>query len=330
MWRSEGENPIGLHFNRQIGQSECEKQWHSECVSNELISIQFPSSVVFDELIKDKGLAADVVEKIGEYVELNGTTELIDKLLNDEQLQKVPEANKSLNEMKLLFKYCEIQDIEHEIIFDLSLARGLDYYTGLIYEAVLKSEYFEIKSSFPFMETNLCFGFSDELITSPEATRKNRFGSLAAGGRYDNLLDIFQSSKKAPCVGLSIGLERICALIRPKTSGGIEPLAYENHVDVFVVSAHRGVGEQKLKIVSDLWRAGIRAEHSYKLSPKLLKQFQHCERFKIPLAIVIGDSELSRDVVLLRDVEKREENEVPLASLADEIRKKLTEMKRNE
>ena len=70
-----------------------------------------------------------------------------------------------------------------DIIFDFSLARGLDYYTGLIYEAVLTDE--------------------------------NRVGSIAGGGRYDGLVGMF-SGKEVPSVGVSIGIERVFAILEEK------------------------------------------------------------------------------------------------------------------
>lgn len=64
-------------------------------------------------------------------------------------------------------------------------------------------------------------------------------------------------------------------------------------------------------------------EHSYKNNPKLLAQLQHCEEYQIPLAVILGESELAKGVVKLRDVVTRNEVEVPRGSLADEIRKRL-------
>lgn len=78
--------------------------------------------------------------------------------------------------MELLFTYCQAMGSLDMIQLDFSLARGLDYYTGLIYECVL--------------------------------TESDRLGSIAGGGRYDNLLEMF-SGKKIPAIGVSIGIERL-------------------------------------------------------------------------------------------------------------------------
>lgn len=78
-----------------------------------------------------------MADKIGEYVKLHGKTELVDKLLSDEKLSKNKSAVEGLEAIKLLLKYCDLFQISDNVSFDLSLARGLDYYTGVIYEAIL-------------------------------------------------------------------------------------------------------------------------------------------------------------------------------------------------
>lgn len=99
--------------------------------------LQSPWADVRREMIEEKGLDEVVADKIGEYVQLNGNTELVDELLKNEHLTKVPAAVAGLEAIKLLLNYCNILGLQKEILFDLSLARGLDYYTGVIYEAVL-------------------------------------------------------------------------------------------------------------------------------------------------------------------------------------------------
>lgn len=67
----------------------------------------------------------------------------------------------------------------------------------------------------------------------------------------------------------------------------------------------------------------LQVEHSYKNNPKLLAQLQHCEEYQIPLAVILGESELQRGVVKIREVVTRNETEVERGSLADELRKRL-------
>lgn len=255
-------------------------------------------------MIEDKGLDAATADKIGEYVQLSGRNELVDELLKNEHLCKSPSAIKGLEAMKLLLTYCKLMRLNAEIIFDLSLARGLDYYTGVIYEAVLKSE-----------PLTLAVAGGDETGT---------VGSIAGGGRYDNLVGMFDPrGKQVPCVGVSIGVERIFSVLEAKYAAQ-GTISRTNDIEVYVASAHKGLLEKRLKIISELWSAGIRAEHSYKSSPKLLVQLQHCENNGIPLALVFGDLELERGVVKLREVISRKEHEISIDNLVDDIRKHLT------
>lgn len=88
-------------------------------------------------MIEEKGLEENVADQIGEYVQLNGKEDLVEKLLKDEKLTKSKSAVEGLEAMKLILHYCDIYGTSDKVSFDLSLARGLDYYTGIIYEAVL-------------------------------------------------------------------------------------------------------------------------------------------------------------------------------------------------
>jgi histidyl-tRNA synthetase len=135
-----------------------------------------PWEVVRDELIK-KGVTETQADKLWTLVQLKGSPwTMYEKLSSDPELTSNLKAKEALDEMKLLFEYLDILQVTDYMSFDLSLARGLDYYTGLIYEAVL--------------------------------TDTDKVGSICGGGRYDNLLGMF-SSKVIPAVGVTIGIERI-------------------------------------------------------------------------------------------------------------------------
>ena len=74
----------------------------------------------------------------------SGGTELIDALASDEKLSQNKDAMAGLEDMRLLLRYCALYGISDRVVFDLSLARGLDYYTGVIYEAILTGMYREL------------------------------------------------------------------------------------------------------------------------------------------------------------------------------------------
>lgn len=260
-----------------------------------------PWEEVKKEMIDEKGLEEKVANKIGEYVRLSGGQELVEKLLKDEKLKKVASAVEGLEGMKLLLKYCSIFGLTDDVVFDLSLARGLDYYTGVIYEAVL---------------------INDE--KSKKKKDEETIGSVAGGGRYDNLVGMFDAKgKQLPCVGVSIGVERIFAILEARNAAE-KTKVRTSEIQIYVASAHKGLQERRLEMLVKLWDGGINAEHSYKSNPKLLAQLQHCEENQIPFALVLGDSELERGVVKLRDVQTRHEDEVPIDNLVEAIKWRLS------
>ena len=104
-----------------------------------------PWEEVRKEMVVEKGLDEKIADRIGTYVSRSGGRDLVEELRKDPDLMKQPTAVQGLDAMELLLKYCEIFKIMDNLVFDLSLARGLDYYTGVIFEAVLTGKKF-----FPF------------------------------------------------------------------------------------------------------------------------------------------------------------------------------------
>src|ERR1700712_176041 len=87
-------------------------------------------------MTEEKGLDPAVADKIGEYVNFKGSRDLLEKLAADPVLTADESAKKGIEDMKLLFNYLEAFGVLDSISLDMSLARGLDYYTGVIYEVV--------------------------------------------------------------------------------------------------------------------------------------------------------------------------------------------------
>nr|XP_032624768.1 histidine--tRNA ligase, cytoplasmic-like [Chelonoidis abingdonii] len=136
--------------------------------------------------------------------------------------------------MKLLFEYLTLFGIADKISFDLSLARGLDYYTGVIYEAIL---------------------------LQPQNAHKEELGSVgsvAGGGRYDGLVGMFDpKGRKVPCVGVSIGIERIFSILEQKVEASEEKIR-TTETQVLVAAAQKKLLEERLKLISELWDSGIK------------------------------------------------------------------------
>merc|ERR1711862_582381 len=197
--------------------------------------------------------------------------DLIEELLKG-KLAESKIAKQGLEEMKLLLRYCSLYGCGDVVSFDLSLARGLDYYTGVIYEAVL------------------CGDAKDE------AGEEIRVGSVAGGGRYDGLVGMFDPKGRAvPCVGVSIGVERLFSIMEANMARKQEKVRTMD-TQVFVISAQKNLAEERMKVVQELWSGNVKTEHSYKKNPKMLNQLQYCEDNGIPLAVVLGESEIAAGV----------------------------------
>lgn len=258
---------------------------------------------VKNEMVEEKGLDPAIADKIGEYVSKNGGPELVDLLLTDENLMKNKSAKEGLEAMKKFFHYSTLYGAVNQISFDLSLARGLDYYTGIIYEAVLTTNSYN------------CIPVDEEDGIS--------VGSIAGGGRYDNLVGMFDSKhKNVPCVGVSVGIERVFSILEAKALQGDQKVRTTSS-EVYVASAQKKMAEERMKLCKELWDSDIKTEHSYRLNPKLLDQLQYCEEHAIPWAVIIGESELRKGVVKLRHVPTRDEVEVPREKLIEEIKNRL-------
>jgi len=149
-----------------------------------------PWDEVKKEMVEEKHLDPEKADKIGEYVKRSGGQDLIDELLASDLGQKSKSAKAGLEDMKLFLKYSDLFGCADVVSFDLSLARGLDYYTGIIYEAILTDD------------------------NKDEKGEEIRVGSVAGGGRYDKLVGMFSGSKRdVPCVGVSIGIERLFSIM---------------------------------------------------------------------------------------------------------------------
>ncbi|RWS15807.1 histidine--tRNA ligase: cytoplasmic-like isoform X1 [Dinothrombium tinctorium] len=241
------------------------------------------------EMCEDKGLNESIADRLGQYVKLNGSLQMVEELLSSD-LSKNAKMREGLEEVKLLFNYCRAMGINNVIKFDMSLARGLDYYTGVIFEAILLDEH--------------------------------DVGSVAGGGRYDDLVALLSNNKHiVPCVGVSIGVERIFTLMESK-----EGAMNFYPAKCFVASMGKGLAEERFKLLTELWDAGIAAEHSLRTHPKPLNQYQYCEEKGIPFLIGIGGDELSKGVVKIRNIKAREEIDVKREFFVDELKKLLTSL----
>ncbi|KAF5975920.1 histidine-tRNA ligase mitochondrial [Fusarium coicis] len=196
------------------------------------------------EMVDEKGLPEGVADKIGEYVKRSGgLREMIDVLKGAKELSAIGQVQSGLADMDLLARYLTAMDVIDSVSFDLSLARGLDYYTGLIYE----------------------------VITST-SDRSTQVASVAAGGRYDNLVGRY-GKQAVPCVGLSFGVDRVFTILDARQKKNTTDLKSE--ADVYIMAAggkgFDGLLTERMEVARELWDAGIRAEFTAKVKTKMLQ-----------------------------------------------------------
>ena len=219
-------------------------------------------------MTEEKGLDEPVAEKIGEFVQRKGGVDLLSSLKSNEQLMANASAKQGLEEMELLFSYLQTFDVMGCISFDMSLARGLDYYTGVIFEVVTEG------SAPPDMDGKPVVGTAKKdkqgKNTSALEVDEDRssdptlgVGSIAAGGRYDDLVGMFSGKGQIPCVGISFGVDRIFSIMKSRMEKEAGSATFRgNDVDAFVMAfggkGFNGLLKERMEVASSLWNAGIK------------------------------------------------------------------------
>jgi histidyl-tRNA synthetase len=221
---------------------------------------------VSGDRIPGLGLAETQVDRINDFLELpTGTRrEVLDSLKG--LFKDVSSSGEAVRELGVLCEGLDALGIpEDRVVLDLSIARGLEYYTGPVFEAVL--------------------------LDAPE------FGSIFAGGRYDGLVERFLG-RKIPAVGASIGVDRLFAAMQ--RLGLLEMRTSTAQVLVTLMEPGRVIEYQK--ITRELRQAGIRTEMYLGEEKSLGKQLQYANRQQIPIAVIIGSDEFSKGEVTLKNL----------------------------
>ncbi|MDZ7966336.1 MAG: histidine--tRNA ligase [Nostoc sp. DedSLP03] len=246
-------------------------------------------SKVKQDLDKE-GIAAEQAQKIIEFIKIDGSVdEVLDKLKH--LAQNLPETEQlSLGVSELETVIAGVRNLgvaENRFCIDLSIARGLDYYTGTVYETTLLGH--------------------------------EALGSICSGGRYEELVGVFLG-EKMPGVGISIGLTR---LISRLLKAGILNTLAATPAQVMVVNMQEDLMPTYLKVSQRLRQAGINAITNFDKRP-LGKQFQLAEKQGIQFCVIIGSEEAAAQKSSLKDLKTGEQVEVLLENLAEEVKRRLT------
>jgi len=216
--------------------------------------------------LKELGLPESTVDKILSFIKIQGSDE--EKL---EALKALDITNEifreGIEELETVIEYVKSFGVpEKNYMIDLTIARGLDYYTGTVYETFL-DDYPEI-------------------------------GSVCSGGRYDNLAE-FYTIQKLPGVGISIGLTRL--FYQLKEAGLLEGDAPSTLTKVLVVPMDETCNEYSIKVANILREEGIVSEVHFE-EAKVGKKLNYANKLDIPYVILIGEDEIRRQMVSLKDM----------------------------
>jgi len=242
-------------------------------------------AAVIAEMSENAGLTQTQAETVLQLAELSGSNE--EKIAS---LQKMLDGNQTgeagVAEVSTLLQAVNAAGVPPErIVLDVSIARGLDYYTGMIYET-----------------------FLDDL---PE------IGSVCSGGRYDNLAGLF-TKQELPGVGASLGLDRLLAAM--ETLGMIEKRSTPVRVFLPFFAANRL--NDYLRIAGYIRSMGIGIEF-YPEAKKLGQQLKYADRRGFDFVAIIGEDEFAEDKVQLKDLKTGQSEKLTLPNLVEVLNKRL-------
>jgi histidyl-tRNA synthetase len=228
---------------------------------------KFGESEVLKEILK-AGVKQPKAKKLLEMIKARGSPSTILER-ERKRLQSYSIAKQGMDELEQIVKKCQAYGIARKLIIDLSLVRGLDYYTGPIFEISVRT--------------------------------KKDIGSIAGGGRYDNLVEAY-GGRWTPAVGISLGIERICEIMDSEKM--IKHL--ETKTRVFVAVADESLMENAMFVAQKLRAAGINTQIELMGRP-LKKQLEYVDRAKIPFVVIVGDMELRKGKYTVREMAKRKQ-----------------------
>ena len=270
--------------NRKILYGIAETIGHADKMVDITVAIDKLEKIGIDNVkaeLAERGIAQEAIGKLQPILELSGSN--TDKLRTLENIIGSSETGmKGIEEMRTIFGYVDELGIDLPIELDLSLARGLNYYTGAIFE--VKANDFAI-------------------------------GSICGGGRYDDLTGIFGMPGMSG-VGISFGADRIYDVMV-----GLELFPEEVNFTTKVLFANLGTDEEKvsIKLLNELRNNNIAAE-IYPDSGKMKKQMEYANRRGIPYVVIIGSDELAQQVATVKNMLTGEQCQVAFSEIASAIK----------
>lgn len=220
------------------------------------------------------GLKQEQIKQIIEFIEIEGSTDEKIKKLEELEIQN-EQYQTGVNELKETVKNIRLFGVpDTNFKVDLTIARGLDYYTGTVYETFL-NQYREL-------------------------------GSVCSGGRYENLAEYY-TDKKLPGVGISIGLTRLFYKLNELN---IIKANKKSVADILIIPMIENL-EQPITLATKLRNVGINTE-IYLNDKKLKAKFKYADKLEIPYVIIIGEDEIKTQTIKLKNMTTGDEKELPI------------------
>ena len=233
-----------------------------------------------NEEIASKGISQEAIDKLQPILRLSGTN--AEKLVQLKTVLADSEVGlKGVSELETIFSLCETMNVETTIELDLTLARGLNYYTGAI---------FEVKA----LDVEM--------------------GSITGGGRYDNLTGVF-GMEGVSGVGISFGADRIYDVLNQLD---LYPETSMEQTKILFVSFGEKELMYSLHWLSSLRTKGINAE-IYPEPAKMKKQMSYADNKKIPFVAIVGETEMAENKVMLKNMKTGEQSLASLEEIVATI-----------
>lgn len=229
----------------------------------------------------DYNMQEESINTIINFIEINGTTD--EKLTKLEKLGIDNELYfQGVQELKEVVKHIRLFNVPDEAFeIDLSIARGLDYYTGTVYETFL-NDYKTI-------------------------------GSICSGGRYNDLAGYY-TDKVLPGVGMSIGLTRLFFILNDI---GLIKADKKSISDVLVVSMVEDL-EKSIEVANALRNAGINTE-IYFDNKKIKAKFKYADKLNIPYVIVIGEDEIKSGLLTIKNMQEGTQEQLEIEKIIEKL-----------
>lgn len=275
---------VSIHLNnRKILSGIAEMVGEADNIINITVAIDKLDKIGIDGVNKEmatKGIAAEAIERLQPIILLEGDANsklnTLSALLKDSAV-----GMQGVEEMRSIFGHLQALNLQNELVLDLSLARGLNYYTGCI---------FEVKA------------------------RDVSIGSITGGGRYDDLTGIF-GMPDVSGVGISFGADRIYDVLNELS---LYPNQNKDGTQLLFINFGSAEATHCLPLINRLRHEGFHAE-LYPEQAKMKKQMKYANDIDVPFVVMIGADEMAQQLMTVKNMSTGEQSQISIDSLIEQL-----------